>query len=81
MQVLEKIYNEETQEYTYLMETNTCFSCGRTGSVEIKPQELFLLNQGELVQDAVKSLDKELREQLISGTHPQCWKNMFGEAE
>jgi len=34
-----------------------------------------------LIQDAVKSLDKGLREQLMSGTHPKCWLDMFGEEE
>jgi hypothetical protein len=81
MNVIEKIYNEETREFTYLMDTGICFHCGRGGTVEILPSELFELNQGALIQNAVKSLNTGDREQLKSGTHSQCWINMFGEEE
>ena len=42
---------------------------------------IFELNQGALIQDAVKSLNKGDREQLKSGTHSVCWTAMFGEEE
>jgi hypothetical protein len=42
---------------------------------------MFYLNQGYHIQDAVKSLDKHYREQMITGTHPKCWLEMFGEEE
>jgi hypothetical protein len=81
MKVIEKIYNEATREFTYLMDTGLCFHCGRGGTVEILPRELFELNQGALIQDAVKSLNTGDREQLKSGTHSVCWTAMFGEEE
>ena len=65
----------------YTIETQTCIHCKQTGIVEIFSQELFYLHQGMHIQDAVKSLDKHLREQMITGTHPKCWIEMFGEEE
>ena len=44
-------------------------------------QELFFIRQGYHIQDAVKSLDKQEREQLISGIHGKCWNDMFGEEQ
>lgn len=34
-------------------------------------------NRGEYAQVAFPELDKALREQIISGTHPKCWEEMF----
>ena len=65
----------------YVIETKECLHCRQTGTVEIFTQELFYLNQGYHIQDAVKSLDKHYREQMITGTHPKCWIEMFGEEE
>lgn len=31
----------------------------------------------EYVQDVFPHIDYQLRELLISGTHPECWKEMF----
>ena len=78
MKVIDERYSPK---HIYVVETPTCFHCKKVGIIEIQAQELFYLNQGMHIQDAVKSLDKELREQLISGTHPKCWYEMFGEEE
>lgn len=75
MKVIDKKDNK------YVIETKTCFHCGKTGTVEIYSRELFELRQGAFIQDAVKSLQVEEREQLISGTHGKCWEDMFGEDE
>ena len=34
---------------------------------------------GELIQNAMPNLDADSREQLISGTCPKCWDEMFGD--
>jgi hypothetical protein len=42
--------------------------------------EGFLVRQlGGLIQEAYPNLDLGLREQMISGTHPDCWKQVYGE--
>ena len=80
MKVIEKIYDYVNGD-RYVIETKECLHCGETGTVEIFAQEMFWLHQGLHIQDAVKSLDKDLREQMITGTHPKCWIEMFGEEE
>lgn len=80
MKVIDKIYDFENGD-RYVIETKECFHCNTTGTVEILTEELFWLNQGKHIQEAVKSLDKDYREQLISGVHPKCWLEMFGEGE
>jgi hypothetical protein len=80
MKVIDKIYDYENGD-KYVIETKQCWHCGNTGKVEIFTQEMFYLNQGYKVQDAVKSLDKDYREMLITGVHPECWISMFGEEE
>ena len=80
MKVIDKIYDFENGD-RYVIETQECFHCNTTGRVEIQAQELFYLNQGMHVQEAVKSLDRDYREMLITGTHPECWIEMFGEEE
>jgi len=80
MKVIDKIYDFDNGD-KYVIETKPCLHCKQTGQVEIFTQELFYLNQGMHIQDAVKSLDKDYREQMITGTHPKCWIKMFGEEE
>ena len=78
--VIEKKYDFKNGD-KYVIETKQCIHCKQTGTVEIFTQELFYLNQGMHIQDAVKSLDRDYREQMITGTHPKCWVAMFGEEE
>jgi hypothetical protein len=42
---------------------------------------LALRQAGAYVQDAFPYLSAPEREQLISGTHPKCWDEMFECAE
>ena len=78
--VVEKKYDFKNGD-KYVVETKECLHCKKTGTVEIFTQEMFYLHQGHHIQDAVKSLNKDLREQMITGTHPECWVAMFGEEE
>jgi len=41
--------------------------------------ELFEYLRGEYVQTAFKSLSIPLREQIISGVHPECWQELWGQ--
>jgi len=36
-----------------------------------------LYEQGALMQEAFPNLSLEMREQLISGTHPDCWNKIW----
>lgn len=59
--------------------TRRCFHCGREGEVTVTQEGLTAYNGGEYAQVAFPELDKALREQIISGTHSDCWREMFDE--
>jgi hypothetical protein len=63
----------------YEIKTPICNHCKKGGVVEV-PMKGFLIRQlGGLIQEAYPDLHFSLREQLISGTHPECWIEMFGK--
>jgi len=37
--------------------------------------------RGLYIQIVFPHLDKDIREWMISGTHPACWNQVFGETE
>lgn len=78
MKIIDEIYSPV---HVYIVETKLCFNCNKSGTVEVPAQELFYLNQGKNIQDALITVPKELREQIITGTHPTCWDEMFGKEE
>lgn len=57
--------------------TRRCFHCGCEGEVTVTQSQLAAYNSGALAQVAFPDLDKAEREQIISGTHPKCWQEMF----
>lgn len=64
------------------LKTKRCIHCGKTGIIEM-PQSDFdkgapLYEAGAYIQDAFPNLPADQREQIISGTHPKCWNEIFG---
>ena len=59
--------------------TKRCPVCLKTGTVMVDENELFTYLRGEYVQVAFKSLTIPLREQIISGVHPACWQELWGQ--
>ena len=53
--------------------TRRCPVCFKTGTVTVDENELFTYLRGDYVATAF------LREQIISGVHPACWQEMFGQ--
>lgn len=45
----------------------------------VDENELFAYLRGNYVQEAFKSLTIPLREQIISGVHPECWQELWGQ--
>jgi len=59
-----------------------CIHCeGETIFLMTKEQFNKWKVRGLYVQNVFPQLDKETREWMISGTHPACWKQVFGEEE
>jgi hypothetical protein len=63
---------------TSLIQTPRCIYCGETGALELSNEGIAKYENGSLIQYAFPELHRSLREQLITGTHPKCWKEMFG---
>ena len=66
---------------TVLMRTPTCSICKKTDFVEVSADGYVARKKGALIQEAFPELDKALREQILSGTHPKCWESMVAGLE
>ena len=58
-----------------------CPFCGKNSIVHISAEELFRLNQGELVQNALPAMSAEDREILVSGICRDCQREVFAPNE
>jgi hypothetical protein len=79
MNVIDEKFTADGHFYT--VKTKQCIHCGDTGILDVEAQGLFYYNQGELIQNCFPSMSKGLREQLITGIHPQCFEDMVAEWE
>ena len=61
---------------TYI--TKICVHCGEKGTVDVAMDDVIAWHRGRLAQHAFPYLEDEEREQVISGTHPACWRALFG---
>ncbi len=66
---------------TIVMRTPICFMCSKEGFVEVSSEGYMARKRGALIQEAFFDLDKSLREQIVSGTHPNCWESMTAGLE
>ena len=58
--------------------TKTCIHCGiETEHCLSQDEYERLILNNEHVQDVFPLLEKEERELMISGIHPECWNEMF----
>lgn len=63
---------------TMLIETPTCSWCGEKGELEVPSMGYLKRQARHPIQECFPEMDKALREQIVSGTHPECWTEMFG---
>lgn len=59
--------------------TKKCPYCGCQSEIDVDQIQYQNWENGMLAQMAFPTMDKEIREVLISGTHPDCWNELFGE--
>jgi hypothetical protein len=57
--------------------TKKCIHCKETGTLVIWEDDMTRYLNGALAHDAFPDLIAPVREQIISGTHPECWTEMF----
>jgi hypothetical protein len=61
--------------------TKKCVWCGEQGIVQIEEMELYKYLRGTPANEAFVSLPVGLRNQFLTGTHPECWEKYRDEDE
>lgn len=61
--------------------TRNCLNCGEFTYVTVDVEGYYRWQGGEHIQTALPMLTTNERELLLSGTHPDCWDEMFPEEE
>lgn len=64
--------------------TPRCVECGKTGTVLVQMSDFIRWTSSKhqpLIQDCFPTLSDELREQMLTGTHPECWEKIFPPEE
>ncbi len=62
---------------TVLVHTETCPVCHKGGTVTVPLAGLKKYRGGELIQRAMPTVTADVREQLMTGIHGECWEKMF----
>ena len=61
--------------------TKNCPHCKKNGMLTIWEDDMQRYLNGAYAQDAFPDLLAPIREQIISGTHPECWNEIFKDYE
>lgn len=61
--------------------TPVCFFCGQRGTVTVPRAGVEAYQAGAPVQYAFPFEFADVREQIMTGTHPACWDEAFGDPE
>ena len=71
-----------------LVDTPKCINCNEIGHVIVKSEEWrvwmgfdrpMMGSDRPMIQDVFRDYTPEIREQILTGIHPECWDEMFGE--
>lgn len=62
---------------TMVVRTKPCPICGKESTLVVDVEGFKRWQGGELVQRAFPDMSKGDRERLLSGTHDECWTQMF----
>jgi len=63
------------------VDTNPCIMCGKTSKVKMLVHHYLEWQNGGLIDRVCPEMPKEIRELLISGTHPECWDKLYADEE
>lgn len=61
--------------------TPTCIMCGQKGAVTVRRDQLEAYEKGAFAQVAFPTLSAGDREMLITGTHSDCFDELFPEED
>ena len=59
--------------------TKPCIRCGKVTQLKLDATKVVRYRAGEHVQNVWPDKSDDEREMLITGTHPACWDQMFGD--
>lgn len=68
-------------EVVALVPTPTCVVCNNTGIVELSAADYALLQSDAPIQCSLAHISADIREQIITGTHPECWNKLFADED
>lgn len=57
--------------------TPPCPVCRTTTEMRLPIEKLVKWRKGHLIQNVFPTLHPDVRELIMSGTHPECWDKMF----
>ncbi len=69
--------NLENALVDYTVRINRCLYCGEENKIILDSQDLESWETGDFIQQAFSYLDSSKRELIQTGTHSECWDNMF----
>lgn len=69
---------------TVTIPTRVCSVCEQEGFVHVPEAKLpevlrWFTERHDYIQNILPDMPPEYREMLITGIHPDCWKQMFAE--
>ena len=71
-----------TMTITFIeLECPPCIRCHKSARLVVRKDDAKAYIAGAFAQDAFPNMSAVEREQLISGTHPECWDEMFAGSE
>ena len=62
----------------HVYRTLPCVHCHQSTDIIIPKDEIMRWQNGELAQNVWPDMSPDAVELIISGTHPQCWDEVFG---
>lgn len=79
-----KILSESMGEddmLTLTVETPRCVVCHKGGVMTVNKRGYAAWQRATKIQFALPELSADQREQLMTGTHPKCFEEIFSEEE
>lgn len=68
--------------WTTTVRTPQCVVCGKVSYITVETIRLrWWQDEGMHIQRAFPDLSPDVREVMISGTHPKCWDVLFPEED
>lgn len=64
-----------------VIDTIACCQCGYSSSFAVTTLQAAAYQAGVPVHEVFPAMPADVREMLISGTHPECWEALFGPDE